>query len=51
MYYANQMIEGEQELALDDLKIIADRFNMKSYHNLKGFLNVENVRRTYPTNN
>jgi integrase len=48
VYYANQLIQGDV-LSLDDLKMVADRFNMKSYHNLKGFLNVENIRETYPT--
>lgn len=36
------------ELSLDDLKIVAEQFNMKSYHNLKGFLSIENIRKTYP---
>ncbi|UUV46576.1 site-specific tyrosine recombinase [Bacillus phage vB_BanS-Thrax3] len=48
MYYANELIKGENELSLDDIKIVADRFNMKSYHNLKGFLDLEHIRQTYP---
>ena len=48
MYFANNLIQNENELTLDDLKIIADKFNMKSYHNLKGFLTVKNIRKTYP---
>jgi integrase len=50
IYYANQLIQDNQ-LSLDELKVVADRFNMKSYHNLKGFLNVENIRKTYPAQN
>ena len=47
IYHANELIQGNI-LSLDDLKIVADRFNMKSYHNLKGFLTVDNIRKTYP---
>jgi integrase len=50
VYYANQLIQNDT-LSLDDLKMVADRFNMKSYHNLKGFLTVENIRETYLTQN
>lgn len=46
MYFANKLMTDE--LTLDDMKVVADRYNMKSYHNLKGFLNVENIRQTYP---
>jgi integrase len=48
IYHANNLIKEDNELSLDDLKIVADRFNMKSYHNLKGFLTLENIRKTYP---
>ncbi|UNY48766.1 hypothetical protein P9294_gp051 [Bacillus phage FADO] len=48
IYHANQLIQDE-ELTLDDFKVVADRYNLKSYHNLKGFLTIENIRRTYPT--
>lgn len=48
VYQAHTMIEDEEELSLNKLKMIADKFNMTSYHNLKGFLTVENVRKTYP---
>lgn len=48
VYYANKLIQNN-ELLLDDLKMVAKRFDMTSYHNLKGFLNVENIRETYPT--
>jgi integrase len=48
IFHANELIKDDGELSLDDLKMVADRFNMKSYHNLKGFLTVENIRKTYP---
>lgn len=47
IYHMNELIKDD-EVSLDDLKIVADRFNLKSYHNLKGFLTVDNVRKTYP---
>lgn len=47
MHYASQLIQDE-ELSLDDMKMVADRFGVKSYHNLKGFLTVENILKTYP---
>jgi len=46
IYYANQIMQGDI-LTLDDMKIVADKFNIKSYHNLKGFLTTENVKKTY----
>lgn len=46
IYYANSIMQNDN-LTLDDMKIVADRFNIKSYHNLKGFLTAENVRKTY----
>jgi len=48
MYFANELIKGNNELSLDDIKIVADRYNMKSYHNLKGFLDLQHIRQTYP---
>ena len=48
IYYAYKLTdENSQELTLDDLKIIANNFNVKSYHNLKGYINNENIRKTY----
>lgn len=47
IFHANELMKGEK-LSLDDIKIVADRFNLKSYHNLKGFLTVENIEKTYP---
>ena len=46
IYYANELMK-DGELALDDIKMVADRFNLKSYHNLKGFLTIENIEKTY----
>lgn len=46
IYYGNKLIQ-DGKLSLDDMKMVADRFNMKSYHNLKGFLTVENIMKTY----
>ncbi|SDX94111.1 site-specific integrase [Thermoactinomyces sp. DSM 45892] len=48
MRYANQIIGDAKELTLNDLKIVADRFNLTSYHNLKGFLTMDNIRKIYP---
>ncbi|MFQ3543524.1 hypothetical protein Q7A53_05510 [Halobacillus rhizosphaerae] len=47
VHQAHDLLDNEQ-LVLDDIKIIADRFNVKSHHNLKSFLTVEKVRATYP---
>ncbi|WP_046173351.1 site-specific integrase [Domibacillus indicus] len=49
IHQAEKLIEDNQ-LTLHDLKIVADRFNVKSYHNLKGLLTIENIRKVYPGN-
>jgi integrase len=49
VYHASEMIKNNGTFGLDEVKIIANRFNVKSYHNLKGFLNVETIKETYPT--
>lgn len=46
IYYANKLIVNE-ELSLNDIKVVANKFGVKSYHNLKGFLTVDNIRRIY----
>jgi integrase len=46
IFLGNELVQDEI-LSLDDMKIVADRFNMKSYHNLKGFLTVDNIRKSY----
>ena len=46
IYYASTTI-NEGKISLEDLKIVADRFGVKSYHNLKGFLTVDNILKTY----
>jgi site-specific recombinase XerD len=49
IYKANQLLGGKDvEPSLDDLKMVANQFNMKSHHNLKGFLTLENIRKVYP---
>lgn len=47
IYYAKELTKGEAEPSLDDLKMIANRFNMKSHHNLKGVLTLDNILKTY----
>lgn len=46
VHQAYKLME-DGELSLDDLKLVAERFNMKSYHNLKGFLTANNVSKVY----
>lgn len=46
IHYAYKLVKNG-ELSLDDLKTVAERFNVKSYHNLKGFLTHDNVARVY----
>lgn len=42
--YASELTnKGSRSVSLDDLKMIAHRFNVKSHHNLKGFINDENI--------
>ena len=41
--------DGKPEISIVELKIIADRFNIASYHNLKGIVTVENIEKTYGT--
>ena len=50
IHYASTIMQGE-ELSLDDLKMVADKYGVKSYHNLKGFLTAENILKTYPRYN
>ena len=49
IYFTNELlkINNEKDVSLDDMKIVADRFNVKSYHNLKGFVNIKNIELTY----
>ncbi|MFS0905704.1 hypothetical protein AB3N02_21910 [Priestia aryabhattai] len=47
LHLASKLI-GDGEISLDDLKIVAERYGIKSYHNLKGFLTTENIRKVYP---
>lgn len=36
------------EVTLEDLKIVANRFNLKTHFNLKSFLTAKNIRKIYP---
>lgn len=48
LHYAGQLTnKGNDDVSLYDLKMVADKFNMKSYHNLKGFLTKENIKKYY----
>lgn len=42
--YASKIIDGEN-VSLIDLKVVADRFNIKSYHNLKGLITISNIKK------
>ncbi|WP_342602818.1 hypothetical protein [Peribacillus sp. FSL E2-0159] len=46
IYQAKNLIK-EDELSLNDLKIVADRFYITSYYNLKGYVTLQNIRQTY----
>lgn len=35
------------EISINDLKMEADRFHITSYHNLKGYVSLRNIRKTY----
>ena len=50
IYYGSKLMQNKR-ITLDDMKIIADRFNIASYHNLKGFLTIENIEKTYGNGN
>lgn len=41
--YAKDLVGDSKEVTLEDIKIVADRFNVKSYHNLKGFITIDNL--------
>lgn len=46
IFQASKLIQDDN-ISLDDLKIIANQFNIKSYHNLKGFISIDSIRRIY----
>lgn len=48
LYELSNIVGNGDEVTLDDIKIVAKRFDIKSYHNLKSFLTIENVRKHYP---
>jgi integrase len=41
VHYANSL--NSEGLSIIDLKMVAERFSVKSYHNLKGFLKIKNT--------
>lgn len=47
IHFAHEKMKDHGELTLADLKNIAERFGVSSYHNLKGFLTMENVEKVY----
>lgn len=47
IYFGNSLIKDYDKLSLDDLKIIANRFNTNSYYNLRGYITTEVIRETY----
>jgi hypothetical protein len=48
MIHMGKELMRDGKLSLDDMKQVADNYGIKSYHNLKGFLTVENILKTYP---
>lgn len=44
IHIAKNILKETNDFDLNDLKLIANIFNFSSYHNLKGFLNIENLR-------
>src|SRR5699024_3559233 len=46
LYFASQMTTNKN-IELGDIKIISNRFNIKSYYNLKGFITDSNIQKTY----
>jgi integrase len=51
VYHAHKlMIDLKSDtLGLEEIKMVADRFNVKSYHNMKSYITDEIVNETYPT--
>lgn len=48
MIFTASELMNEGNLTLNNIKMVADKFNLNSYHNLKGFLTVDNIEKTYP---
>lgn len=44
IHIAKQILKENNDFDLNDVKLISNIFNFTSYHNLKGFLNIENLR-------
>lgn len=47
LFYAKEIIKDNNKISLDNLKVVASKFNFKSYHNLKGYITIENIKETY----
>lgn len=48
MVYFTYVNTGHREVSLNDLKLLANRFNAKSYHNFKGTITSEVIKKVYP---
>lgn len=49
IYHASKLLEKTQEeIDSSDLIMISKEFGIGSHHNLKGFITMENIARTYP---
>lgn len=49
LYYAKDLVDYEsEEVSINVLKMVASQFKTGSYHNLKGIVTMENIKRTYP---
>lgn len=47
LWYMKSVMQDDT-ITLEDIKIVANRFGMTSYHNLKPLLTLENVKKTNP---
>ncbi|WP_028775655.1 site-specific integrase [Shimazuella kribbensis] len=48
IYLASQLVQNDEDVTISDLKIIADRFNLNTYFNIKGFLTKDLINNMYP---
>lgn len=48
IYFVKELIGDANEIAEEDLRIVADRFDMRSHHGLKGYVTMDSIKRTYP---
>lgn len=47
LYFAKSLVRDSNEITLDDIKIVADRFNLASYHNIRPLVTIENIKKVY----